>query len=103
MIRRPPRSTLFPYTTLFRSREEPMERVGRHALEPVLLGALEELLEAAHARQHLHAPPRAVGHGARPAEEDDTARTDRDRQRNAVGIEPRRPMARQNEGRDDQQ
>src|SRR5688572_32306397 len=23
MIRRPPRSTLFPYTTLFRSREEP--------------------------------------------------------------------------------
>src|SRR5260221_7660873 len=27
MIRRPPRSTLFPYTTLFRSREEPR----RHA------------------------------------------------------------------------
>src|SRR2546422_8391823 len=32
MIRRPPRSTLFPYTTLFRSREagggEPRPRVG---------------------------------------------------------------------------
>src|SRR3712207_8856075 len=31
MIRRPPRSTLFPYTTLFRSRrppEAPAERVG---------------------------------------------------------------------------
>src|SRR2546422_5022355 len=26
MIRRPPRSTLFPYTTLFRSRAEPDER-----------------------------------------------------------------------------
>src|SRR5256885_2776027 len=26
MIRRPPRSTLFPYTTLFRSRERPPER-----------------------------------------------------------------------------
>src|SRR3712207_6900246 len=41
MIRRPPRSTLFPYTTLFRSREEPLEfsprlRQGpthRHGLE----------------------------------------------------------------------
>src|SRR3712207_7988599 len=26
MIRRPPRSTLFPYTTLFRSLDEPRER-----------------------------------------------------------------------------
>src|SRR2546430_6415069 len=38
MIRRPPRSTLFPYTTLFRSRPEcqarphagPLRRTGRH-------------------------------------------------------------------------
>src|SRR2546422_4112070 len=32
MIRRPPRSTLFPYTTLFRSlvRENVAEQVGRH-------------------------------------------------------------------------
>src|SRR2546427_4784383 len=29
MIRRPPRSTLFPYTTLFRSRIEIGDRVGR--------------------------------------------------------------------------
>src|SRR2546426_6034274 len=29
MIRRPPRSTLFPYTTLFRSREWPRLRLGR--------------------------------------------------------------------------
>src|SRR6266850_3616068 len=29
MIRRPPRSTLFPYTTLFRSRPQPCEPVPR--------------------------------------------------------------------------
>src|SRR3712207_7741844 len=29
MIRRPPRSTLFPYTTLFRSRRGPRVRAGR--------------------------------------------------------------------------
>src|SRR3712207_8909194 len=28
MIRRPPRSTLFPYTTLFRSGEQPLQRGG---------------------------------------------------------------------------
>src|SRR5690349_23482755 len=32
MIRRPPRSTLFPYTTLFRSRYDvPLGAVGSHA------------------------------------------------------------------------
>src|SRR5689334_23821897 len=31
MIRRPPRSTLFPYTTLFRS---PVPHRGRHRLQP---------------------------------------------------------------------
>src|SRR5690242_21594743 len=31
MIRRPPRSTLFPYTTLFRSRDQEIHRIGpRH-------------------------------------------------------------------------
>src|SRR2546426_7675415 len=29
MIRRPPRSTLFPYTTLFRSRAEPQRFAGQ--------------------------------------------------------------------------
>src|SRR3712207_8126173 len=35
MIRRPPRSTLFPYTTLFRSKlaEKPKPGIGRLALE----------------------------------------------------------------------
>src|SRR3712207_7593675 len=31
MIRRPPRSTLFPYTTLFRSWEDPDDRRAVHA------------------------------------------------------------------------
>src|SRR3712207_9259167 len=36
MIRRPPRSTLFPYTTLFRSCREPGQLLGEHghALPP---------------------------------------------------------------------
>src|SRR3712207_8409490 len=32
MIRRPPRSTLFPYTTLFRSRGQLLELLPRHRL-----------------------------------------------------------------------
>src|SRR3712207_7470568 len=45
MIRRPPRSTLFPYTTLFRSREDPAvdgrvrDRSRRHA--PAAVGERE--------------------------------------------------------------
>src|SRR2546422_7531239 len=35
MIRRPPRSTLFPYTTLFRSREGPYRDVIGCVLEPL--------------------------------------------------------------------
>src|SRR5256885_15304388 len=34
MIRRPPRSTLFPYTTLFRSRRASMRRRPRHRRGP---------------------------------------------------------------------
>src|SRR2546426_4808461 len=42
MIRRPPRSTLFPYTTLFRSLHHPVVRVllqARHEMDPLLLQA----------------------------------------------------------------
>src|SRR3712207_8951876 len=35
MIRRPPRSTLFPYTTLFRSAEQPHVRGGEGAEQGV--------------------------------------------------------------------
>src|SRR5258707_9597276 len=41
MIRRPPRSTLFPYTTLFRSRRRRSFRPGKHA---AALGALRGFL-----------------------------------------------------------
>src|SRR3989441_11137544 len=34
MIRRPPRSTLFPYTTLFRSRDRLLHRLHRPVLAP---------------------------------------------------------------------
>src|SRR2546430_6690037 len=39
MIRRPPRSTLFPYTTLFRSKERPMASYQGHLSVSVTLGA----------------------------------------------------------------
>src|SRR3712207_8029506 len=37
MIRRPPRSTLFPYTTLFRSKLSPVPALTRHATLAVAL------------------------------------------------------------------
>src|SRR5688572_26121331 len=52
MIRRPPRSTLFPYTTLFRSHGDPggvVEHAGGHV---VLLVALEMPHEAGDRRVH---------------------------------------------------
>src|SRR2546425_7038615 len=57
MIRRPPRSTLFPYTTLFRSHRTPLPRVFVHGgeieLEPLEtrrgpLGGVEVDVEAEH-------------------------------------------------------
>src|SRR2546422_8025743 len=59
MIRRPPRSTLFPYTTLFRSlglfrqRQDEAHHVGiaRDDLRP-LLGDLERLVEHSRSEEH---------------------------------------------------
>src|ERR1044071_8899145 len=60
MIRRPPRSTLFPYTTLFRSDHDPVEpRPERRIVaQPVELGegAQQRLLE------------QVIAIGARPAQ-----------------------------------
>src|SRR5256886_16283730 len=49
MIRRPPRSTLFPYTTLFRSRERLgfLAKAGEHAGSPGDLGVQHFTGEAA--------------------------------------------------------
>src|SRR5687768_18242408 len=46
MLRRPPRSTLFPYTTLFRSRARGRHRqvLRRHAFLPGAADVLEEPL-----------------------------------------------------------
>src|SRR5207302_10216168 len=41
MIRRPPRSTLFPYTTLFRSRETQSDEEGRYAFPSLPIGNYE--------------------------------------------------------------
>src|SRR3712207_8509205 len=54
MIRRPPRSTLFPYTTLFRSRPEVRVGGAADALLLVvehLLDEVRDLLELAHQRR----------------------------------------------------
>src|SRR2546427_4926390 len=57
MIRRPPRSTLFPYTTLFRS-------VGARPREP-LVGALVEHVQRLVAQlRKLSAPAGATAHRA---------------------------------------
>src|SRR2546427_4333767 len=51
MIRRPPRSTLFPYTTLFRSRDQVARRAvarARHAL-----AAHREVMMVRDARGHV--------------------------------------------------
>src|SRR2546430_6494395 len=51
MIRRPPRSTLFPYTTLFRSQASQLSQVGNAV--PVQLGRAlgEELARVLQARR----------------------------------------------------
>src|SRR3712207_8714835 len=72
MIRRPPRSTLFPYTTLFRSLREDSGESLTQAPQPTLadLGALVEESRGAGMRITARielgdaAPPAAVGRTA---------------------------------------
>src|SRR5256886_3825796 len=64
MIRRPPRSTLFPYTTLFRSRAGGGRLAGGRPESGVLLRDLSE--SAAVAAPRLRDVPHAVAAGARP-------------------------------------
>src|SRR2546430_9176138 len=52
MIRRPPRSTLFPYTTLFRSKTFAAEELGR----PEAIGCID------HVRMNLRGGSIALGH-----------------------------------------
>src|SRR3712207_8506562 len=76
MIRRPPRSTLFPYTTLFRSARYSAadgDRAVRHAARPERGVEPPVGVQAEHAQ----VPPRVV---VPPADHQDLA----------VGLEPRR-------------
>src|SRR5256885_10904417 len=54
MIRRPPRSTLFPYTTLFRSRDQHPLHLLQRQLQRVVFERLgqERLRSAAHRLDH---------------------------------------------------
>src|SRR5256885_7668254 len=54
MIRRPPRSTLFPYTTLFRSRKL---RSGQEPSAPASESAFFTTTLAAHGFMDPHTPP----------------------------------------------
>src|SRR2546426_6751347 len=55
MIRRPPRSTLFPYTTLFRSLREPLAEGAREGGAPAGLLVLEVDVDALPGRDLAHA------------------------------------------------
>src|SRR5688572_33304920 len=76
MIRRPPRSTLFPYTTLFRSghTEEPIDvrisgraglcecsRKSRHVGQPVLTSTNLWAVSGRQAPRHVRSEERRVG------------------------------------------
>src|SRR3712207_9323780 len=74
MIRRPPRSTLFPYTTLFRSRPQPGEEHAVRVRLPVLPPAARVERAGEHAAggdgralvaRLLPPPPRAARPGDR--------------------------------------
>src|SRR3712207_8926351 len=70
MIRRPPRSTLFPYTTLFRSRRAEQPDLRRDRQQPHVL------------RRPLGRGPllrRGDGHGAAPRRAGDLRLAERDR------------------------
>src|SRR2546427_1736914 len=60
MIRRPPRSTLFPYTTLFRSLERLRRPASRAAAQPEPLVSLARQRFVAPERHDL--PPRSEEH-----------------------------------------
>src|SRR3712207_7618911 len=68
MIRRPPRSTLFPYTTLFRSVRQ-LDVLARRAGEAILGGAAAAGGAADAAGRVLHRPDQRLGVLARRSEE----------------------------------
>src|SRR5687768_18256973 len=63
MIRRPPRSTLFPYTTLFRSSERPLSSCRRPSSSGFLQRNKRELPEVGIAKTGRPIPLRAYASG----------------------------------------
>src|SRR2546427_9522505 len=59
MIRRPPRSTLFPYTTLFRSRGD---GAGRGVERELVLGCYHARIMPRALRGPFERPPQGAGH-----------------------------------------
>src|SRR3712207_7729497 len=56
MIRRPPRSTLFPYTTLFRSTDRGTDSLTYPEVHPMTLSVLSPLSSTrSHSHSHSHA------------------------------------------------
>src|ERR1051326_6813110 len=52
MIRRPPRSTLFPYTTLFRSQSRPFTRKKRKPQKPTRLIQVAAVISDTRSEEH---------------------------------------------------
>src|SRR5260370_38248266 len=52
MIRRPPRSTLFPYTTLFRSRTAQIHQLDHRQSRGGIAAQLGQLVEEARSEEH---------------------------------------------------
>src|ERR1035438_4170382 len=63
MIRRPPRSTLFPYTTLFRSVGAPMCNNDKIGAETLNRDAILTLIEMASREQRILMPVTNSGYG----------------------------------------
>src|SRR5256886_13614928 len=68
MIRRPPRSTLFPYTTLFRSAQARREALQRVVERQARRADAHRVLDGAHAREISRTRERPRGPHARSEE-----------------------------------
>src|SRR3989441_5575214 len=74
MIRRPPRSTLFPYTTLFRSREAASHALGlRERKLPLLVHALRGVEPGALLGCEAHVGPGLMGVARQERSEEHTS------------------------------
>src|SRR2546430_13654068 len=71
MIRRPPRSTLFPYTTLFRSHPDAGDLLQAHGRRVVLVRVGDA--DAHHGTLHVAGLDELVHHGARQIDRDGEA------------------------------